>query len=249
MVQRNYFDDADVAARYDDSSAAMSVPDVIDPAVEFLARLAGNTGAALEFGVGTGRLAIPLSRRIARVDGLDVSTAMIAQLRAKPGGDRVGTTVGDCTSRRVAGPFDLVYIVWNTIMNLTTQDEQVDCFRNAAAHLRDGGSFVVEVMVPELHRLPAGERFVPFIIESAHLGIDEYDIANQGVVSHHYEICEGKPRQCSLPFRYVWPAELDLMARLAGLRLTGRHANWNRDEFTSESASHVSVWRKSSRPG
>lgn len=242
VPRENYFD-GEVAERYDETSAEMFAPDVLDPAVAFLAELAGD-GAALEFGIGTGRIALPLSRRGVRVQGIDLSAAMIAQLRAKPGGEDIEATVGNVASTRVGGTFRLVYLVWNTIMNLTTQEKQVDCFMNAAAHLEPGGCFVVEVMVPDLQRLPAGETVRPFLVSPTRLGFDEYDIPVQGLVSHHYWIGGGEARVESMPFRYVWPAELDLMARIAGLRRRERWGGWQREPFTHESTCHVSVWEK-----
>jgi SAM-dependent methyltransferase len=241
--EKVYFDEA-AARRYDETSAEMYDPAVLDPTVDLLADLAGEHGSALELGVGTGRVALPLRRRVARVHGIDLSAPMIDQLLRKPGADRVGTTVGDCATTRVDGPFDLVYIVWNTLMNLTTQDDQVACFRNAAAHLRDGGCFVVDVMVPELQRLPVGERVLPFLVSPHRLGFDEYDVVEQGLVSHHYWVDGEESRSVSMPFRYVWPAELDLMARIAGMSLAARWSSWHREPFTSESRRHVSVWRK-----
>ncbi len=220
VQKRDYFD-AGVAASYDETSAHMFDPAVLDPAVELLADLAGD-GAALEFGVGTGRLALPLAARGVPVHGIDLSASMIERLRAKPGGSDIDVVVGDIATTRVDGDFGLVYLAWNTIMNLTTQDEQIDCFRNAAAHLRPGGRFVVEVMVPQLQRLPPGETVRPFLVTSDRLGFDEYDVATQGLVSHHYQVGDGAGRSEVMPFRYVWPAELDLMARLAGMSLQHR---------------------------
>jgi SAM-dependent methyltransferase len=211
--------------------------------VAFLADLAGD-GAALELGVGTGRIALPLAERGVPVHGIDLSEAMVARLRAKPGGEHIGVTVGDFATATVGATFRVAYLVANTIMNLTTQDEQVACFQNAAAHLERGGCFVIEVLVPGLRRLPPGERFQPFDVSSTHLGFDEYDVARQGLVSHHYWIDQGEIEVFSPPFRYVWPSELDLMARLGGMSLRERWSTWTREPFTSESALHVSVWAK-----
>ena len=232
-----------VADKYDETSAGMFDPAVVGPTVDVLAELARG-GRALEFGIGTGRIALPLAARGLEVHGIDLSRAMVARLRSKPGGESIDVTIGDFSSTRVDGTFRLVYVVWNTIMNLTTQKAQVACFRNAAAHLEPGGRFVVEVGVPDLRRLPPGERFVVFDGSPTHWGIDEFDVANQGLISHHFEIREGRVNQSSAPFRYVWPAELDLMAQLAGLDLSDRWAGWGREPFTSESRSHVSVWSK-----
>jgi SAM-dependent methyltransferase len=233
----------DVAARYDELSADMFDPAVVEPVVDFLADLAGG-GAALELGIGTGRIALPLSRRGVRVHGIDLSEAMVARLRAKPGAGRIGVTVGDFATTTVEGRFSVAYLIFNTIGNLTTQDEQVACFQNAAAHLREGGCFVIEVGVPQLGRLPPGETVRAFTLTPTHLGFDEYDIANQGLISHHYRVEDGQLEASSLPLRYVWPAELDLMARLAGMRLRERWSGWRREPFTSDSTRHVSVWEK-----
>jgi SAM-dependent methyltransferase len=237
-----YFDER-VAARYDESSAEMFDPDVVEPAVDVLAELAGS-GSALEIGIGTGRIALPLAQRGVRVHGIDLSQAMVARLRAKPGAEQIGVTIGDFATTRVEGSFSLAYLVFNTIMNLTTQDAQVACFQNVAAHLEPGGSFVIEVGVPALQRLPPGETVRPFDVSTTHLGFDEYDVARQGLISHHYSLVDGELEVVSMPFRYVWPAELDLMARLAGLTLRERWSNWRREPFTSESTDHVSVWQK-----
>ena len=233
-----------VAGRYDESSADMFDPAVVEPAVDFLAELAGD-GAALELGIGTGRIALPLAARGVRVHGIDLSEAMVARLRAKPGGEDIGVTIGDFATTRVDGSFALAYLVFNTIDNLTTQDEQVACFQNVAAHLEPGGCFVIEVGIPELRRLPPGETFVAFDVSPTHLGFDEYDVANQGLISHHYSLVDGELEVVAMPFRYVWPAELDLMARLAGMRVRERWSGWQREPFTSESRKHVSVWEKS----
>jgi SAM-dependent methyltransferase len=237
-----YFDEP-VAATYDESSDKMFDPAVVEPVVDFLVELAG-TGHALELGIGTGRVALPLARRGVPVHGIDLSEAMVARLRAKPGGDQVGVTIGDFATTRVDGSFSVAYLVFNTIMNLTTQAAQVACFRNVAAHLEPGGTFVIEVGVPDLQRLPPGDRYVVFDFSETHWGIDEYDVARQGLTSHHFRLVEGKVERSSGPFRYVWPAELDLMAELAGMRLRERWDGWKREPFTSDSRAHVSVWQK-----
>jgi SAM-dependent methyltransferase len=232
----------DVAARYDDD-AVMFDPAVVGPTVDFLAALAGD-GAALELAIGTGRIALPLAQRGVPVHGIDLSEAMVARLRAKPGGGAIPVAIGDFATTRVDGTFALVYLVFNTIGNLTTQDAQVACFENAAAHLEPGGCFVVETGVPSLRRLPPGETFRVFDMTEEHVGVDEYDVANQGLISHHWNRVDGVMQLHSLPFRFVWPAELDLMARIAGMRLRERWADWGREPFTSESRKHVSVWEK-----
>ncbi len=238
----DYFGEG-VAERYDESSADMFEPAVVEPAVDLLADLAGD-GAALELGIGTGRIALPLTQRGVRVHGIDLSEAMVAQLRAKPSGEDIGVTIGDFATTTVEGTFSVAYLVFNTIMNLTTQDEQVACFQNVAAHLEPGGCFVIEVGVPGLQRLPPGETFRPFTVTATRLGFDEYDVASQGLISHHYRVVDDKLEVWSMPFRYVWPSELDLMARLAGMTLRERWSDWNREPFTSDSTKHVSVWEK-----
>jgi hypothetical protein len=243
-VLENYFDEPVAATYDDDDEGGMFAPEAVDPAVDFLAELAGD-GAALEFAVGTGRIALPLSRRGVVVRGIDLSEAMVARLVAKPGAEQVPVTIGDIATTRVPGSFRVVYLVFNTIMNLTTQDAQVECFRNAAAHLEPGGCFVVEVMVPELQRLPPGETVVPFDVSPSHVGFDSYDVVSQGMVSHHYTAeTDGRMRYGFTPFRYAWPAEYDLMARIAGMRLRERWSGWLREPFTATSTSHVSVWEK-----
>jgi SAM-dependent methyltransferase len=239
-VPENHFGER-VAARYDETTADMFEPDAIDPVVDFLAGLAGD-GAALEFGIGTGRIALPLARRGVRVHGIDLSEPMVARLRAKPGADEIAVTIGDFATTAVEGRFRVVYLVFNTINNLTTQDEQVACFLNAAAHLEPGGCFVIEVGVPALQRLPPGETVRAFTVSATRLGFDEYDLLRQGLVSHHYRVTDGRLESLSIPFRYVWPSELDLMARIAGMRLRERWSGWKREPFTSESTKHVSVW-------
>jgi SAM-dependent methyltransferase len=230
-----------VAARFDERYAQQADPAVVGPMVDLLAELAAG-GAALELGIGTGRVALPLAERGVPVHGIELSEAMLARLHAKPGAERIGVTVGDFATAVVDGKFALAYVVANTIMNLTTQDEQFACFQNVAAHLEPGGCFLIEVLVPRLRRLPPGERFQPFAVSPTHLGFDEYDVARQGLISHHYWIEEGGIEVLSQPFRYVWPSELDLMARLAGMSLGERWAGWAREPFTSESDQHVSVW-------
>jgi SAM-dependent methyltransferase len=242
VMPEDYFGEQ-VAERYDDPLGEMFGPAAIEPAVDVLTDLAGD-GAALEFGIGTGRLALPLSRRGVPVHGIDLSPAMLARLAAKPGADQIGVTVGDFAQARVPGSFSLVYLVFNTIMNLTSQDEQVACFGNAATHLAPGGCFVIEVMVPDLQRLPPGETARPFTITETRLGFDTYDLATQRLVSHHYHWDGDRMRSSSIPFRYAWPAELDLMARLAGMSLLHRWSDWHRTAFTGDSRKHISVWQK-----
>ena len=242
MNDDGYFDER-VAARYDESAAEMFDPAVVDPAVDFLAELAGS-GRALELGIGTGRIALPLAQRGAPVHGIELSKSMVTRLRAKPGGEEIGVTIGDFASATVNETFSVAYLVFNTIMNLTTQAEQVACFRNVAAHLEPGGCFVIEVGLPELQRLPPGETMRVFHADETSWGIDEYDVANQGLISHHFELVDGGLERTSVPFRYAWPAELDLMAELAGMSLRERWSGWKREPFTSDSRKHVSVWEK-----
>ena len=236
-MKEDYFGE-EVAARYD--RGPMFDAEALVPAVDFLSKLAGD-GAALEFGIGTGRVALPLAQQGVPVHGIDLSAAMVAKLREKPGAENIAVTIGDFATTRVAGAFSLVYLVFNTIGNLTTQDDQVACFQNAADHLASGGCFVIEVATPDLQRLPPGETVRPFDVSQTHLGFDEYDVATQGLVSHHFWTEDGAWRRSSIPFRYVWPAELDLMARLAGMRLRERWEDWDRSPFTSDSRKHVSV--------
>lgn len=238
----NHFD-ADVAATYDEDEAEMFSPEVLAPTIRCLAALADG-GRALEFAIGTGRVALPLAAAGVEVHGIEFSPAMAAELRAKPGGEHLPVHLGDMANTCVDGDFALVYLVFNTIMNLTTQDAQVACFANAAAHLRPGGRFVVEVMVPQVQRLAAGERFVPFSVTDDHIGLDEYDVVTQALVSHHVRTSAAGVTREPMPFRYVWPAELDLMARLAGLEFEHRWADWSGAPFTATSPSHISVWRR-----
>lgn len=237
-MPETHFDDW-VAQRYERLWPELFDPAVIEPVVDFLADLAGP-GPALELGVGTGRVAVPLSRRGVPVHGIDLSTAMIARLRAES--DSVATTVGDFAATRVGGPFRLAYLLRNTITNLTTQDEQVACFRNVAAQLEPGGLFVIENYIPALQLIPPGETVRVFTRTATHVGFEEYDIAAQIAVSHHYWTIDGELTTFSSPHRYLWPAELDLMARLAGMTLRERWSDWHRGPFTSESRNHISVW-------
>jgi SAM-dependent methyltransferase len=242
-------DDADgyfgerVAARYDESSADMFTPGAVDAVVDVLAGLAGG-GRALELGIGTGRVALPLARRGVPVHGIDLSRAMVARLRAKPGGDAIGVTIGDFATTTVDATFSVAYLVFNTIMNLTTQAAQVACFRNVAAHLEPGGCFVIEVMVPDLRRLPPGQDMVPFQVSPTGWAYDRYNVATQEMSSNYVRVVDGRGEYTSIPFRYVWPAELDLMAQLAGLRPCERWSGWTGEPFTSESRRHVSIWEK-----
>jgi SAM-dependent methyltransferase len=242
-VPKDYFGD-DVAARYDETSGSMFDADVLGATVDLLAELAGD-GAALEFAVGTGRVALPLAARGVPVSGIELSTAMAGQLLAKDGAQDIKLTMGDMTTTRVGGSFRLVYLVYNTIGNLTTQDEQVACFANAAAHLEPGGCFVIEVVVPDLRRLPPGEDARVFSHAPGYVGYDRYiDLVAQQAMSHHFVADGSGVREVRTPFRYVWPSELDLMAQLAGMSLRDRWAGWDRSPFTGESTSHVSVWEK-----
>jgi SAM-dependent methyltransferase len=242
MHDDGYFDEP-AAQRYDDGAHPMFQSAAIDPAVDLIAGLAAG-GLALELGIGTGRIAVPLAARGVEVHGIDLSRAMLARLKAKPGGDAIGVTVGDFASARVQGSFSVVYLVFNTIMNLTTQAAQVACFCNAARHLAPGGCFVVECMVPDLRRLPPGQTAVPFHVSPTRWSFDIYDVATQAMSSNYVEVVDGRGSYWSIPFRYVWPAELDLMAELAGMRLRERWEDWTRTPFTSESAQHVSIWEK-----
>ena len=232
-----------VAAVYDEHSAGMFDPAVVAPAVETLAELTGD-GRALEFAIGTGRIALPLAERGVRVAGIDSSGAMLDRLREKPGAERIEAGVGDMATTRIDGEFSLVYLVFNTIFNLTTQDGQAECFENAAAHLRSGGRFVIEARVPELQRLPLGQTVLPWRADPRGMSYYVYDVVNQGLSGQHYLLEDGAFRASPIEMRYAWPAELDLMARLAGMRLEHRWAGWGREPFTALSPAHVSVYRK-----
>ena len=226
-----------VAERYDATLGDRGDPEVVAATVDFLVELAGE-GAALELGIGTGRIALALAARGVRVHGIDLSPDMVAQLRAKPGGEEIPVTIGDFSASRVGETFSLAYLVFNTINNLTTQDAQVACFESVAAQLEPGGCFVVEVGVP------SGKPLRVFALSETHVGVDEYDAATQRLVSHHFSLVDGRWELRSIPFRSVSPAELDLMARLAGMRLRERWSGWAREPFTAESRKHLSVWEK-----
>ena len=233
----------EVAAGYDDTLGAMGSAEVLGPTVDLLTDLVG-TGAALELAVGTGRVALPLAARGVPVSGVELSPDMVAQLRAKPGGDAIRVTMGDMTTARAEGVFRLVYLVYNTIGNVETQDRQVACFANAAAHLEPGGCFVIENVVPDLRRLVPGHDAIVFAHAPGYVGYDRYDdLVAQHAISHHFVADGSGVREVRAPFRYVWPSELDLMARLACLELEDRWADWDRSPFTGDSTSHVSVWR------
>jgi len=233
----------DVASVYDEHSAAMFAPEVVTPVVELLAGFAGE-GAALEFAIGTGRIALPLAERGVRVQGIDNSEAMVSRLRSKPGAEDIDVTIGDFATTRVDGEFSVVYLVFNTVFNLVTQDAQVACFENAAAHLVSGGRFVIETGVPGLQSLPLGQTIIPFRADPEGIGFDVYDVVTQRFSSQHYVFDDGRLQTFPVEFRYAWPAELDLMARIAGLTLQNRWAGWQREPFTSVSRSHVSVYAK-----
>ena len=222
-----------VAEHYDEDTVQLPVEPVVDVLVDL-----AHGGAALEFAIGTGRIALPLAQRGLPVSGVELSPDMVAQLRMKPGGSEIPVALGDMAATRVDGSFALVYLVRNTILNLTTQEAQVACFANAAAHLEPGGCFVVEVVVPNIRPLEV------FDLSDTHVGIDEYDADTQRLVSHHFKLRDGHWERLSVPFRAASPGELDLMARLAGMRLRERWSGWARDPFTAESTSHVSVWEK-----
>jgi SAM-dependent methyltransferase len=232
-----------VAAVYDERSASMFDPAVVGPAVDMLAELAGD-GRALEFAIGTGRIALPLAERGVRVAGIDNSEAMVARLRDKAGAERIDAVVGDMAATRLDGEFSLVYLVFNTIFNLVTQDGQVACFENAAAHLRSGGRFVIEARVPELQRLPLGQTVLPWRADPGGISAYVYDVVTQRLSGQHYHFIDGRVETSPTEMRYAWPAELDLMARLAGMRLADRWGGWRREPFTALSPSHVSVYER-----
>jgi SAM-dependent methyltransferase len=236
-------------ARDYDAPGGANAPEVVTPAVDVLHDLAGS-GPVLELAVGTGRIAAPLAARGVPVSGIELSRAMAARIPGKPGGDRIDVTIGDMTTTRVPGTFSLVYLVFNTISNVTTQDGQVAVFCNAAAHLEPGGMFLIEVGLPSLRRLPPGQDTVPFAVVpdgdgGGYVGFDQYDVVTQQFTSNHVTVsADGRGEFRSIPFRYAWPAEMDLMARIAGLVPVYRWADWDRSPLTEQSTKHVSVWRK-----
>lgn len=232
-----------IAENYEKRWPEVVLPAVVQPIVDFLVDRAGR-GPVLELAIGTGRIAVPLHQRGISVSGIDLSPDMVAELRTKPGAEDIDVTVGDMATTRLDGTFTLAYLVANSLANLTTQDAQVSCFENAAKHLEPGGRFVIELYIPELQRLPPGETVHPFALTPTHLAFEEYDLASQIAYSHHYWVEDGGLETFSAPFRYVWPAELDLMARIAGMTLQERWSGWGREPFTSESRKHVSVWTK-----
>lgn len=241
MTTSDYWDE-DAAATYDQNCAFMFAPEVLDPAVDFLAALAGS-GPALEFAVGTGRVAVPLAERGTRVSGIELSQPMVDALQNK--GADIPVVVGDMATATAPGAFSLVYLVWNGIGNLRTQAEQVACFRNAARHLVPGGHFVIELWIPGIRRFPPGQEAVPFHVGEHHAGFDTYDLTTQQGTSHHYlRSDDGTVTYGASNFRFIWPAECDLMAQLAGMELERRVADWRGNPFTNDSESHVSVWRK-----
>ena len=233
------------AERYDAGESETSSAAFLGPTLDFLAGLAGD-GRALEFAIGTGRVGIPLRERGVPVVGIELSEHMAAVLRRKIDEESLPVTLGDMATTTVPGTFTLVYLVYNTITNLLTQDEQVECFRNAARHLAPGGRFVIELEVPPLRLLPPGQVAVPFDVSDRHLGFDTFDLVEQLLVSHHFTLDgdDGRYRRSNSRHRYAWPAELDLMARIAGLELERRIADWDGTPFAQDSAKHISVWRK-----
>ncbi|MEP6626221.1 MAG: class I SAM-dependent methyltransferase [Acidimicrobiia bacterium] len=240
-MPENIFDER-FAPFYDATAADMFDPAILSPTVEFLAALA-TTGTALELGVGTGRVALALSDRGVHVHGIEISPAMVAVLQAKAGAETITVTIGDFATTRLDARFGLAYLVYNTISNLITQDEQVDCFQNVARHLEPGGHFVIELGIPEV-RLPPGDTHRVFEATSTHVGVDEYDLVAGTLTSHHWYMVDGRSEQFASTHRITWPAELDLMARIAGMSLVERWADWDRTPFTAESRKHISVWQK-----
>ena len=235
--------DVDAAERYDTPGTGMFAPEVLGPTVDRLAELVGG-GRAMEFAIGTGRVAIPLAQRGVPVTGIELSQPMIDRLRTKVDDATIPVVVGDMATARAPGDYTLVYLVYNAISNLLTQAEQVACFRNAARHLTPGSRFVIELWVPELRKLPPGQQATVWRVEPGYIALDTYDVLHQHVVSHHFTFGDGRQARLGRsPHRYIWPAELDLMAQLTGFELETRHADWTGATFTDESPSHVSVYR------
>jgi SAM-dependent methyltransferase len=251
MINQQQLWDDDAAKQYDTPGEGMFSPDVVGPTVEVLSKLAGD-GTAIEFAIGTGRVAIPLSEAGVRVSGIELSHAMISRLHEKVGEDHIPVVQGDMTEATAGENFSLAFLVFNTISNLLTQDEQVRCFQNAARHLAPGGCFVIELWVPQLRSLPPGHGGTVEVSQPGYLLVDIYNVLHQHVISHHMrfgpELLDGRDARIErTPHRYIWPSELDLMARLAGFELESRWADWDRSEFTEESRSHVSVYRLTAR--
>lgn len=235
--------DTAAAESYDTPGTGMFAPEVLGPTVDRLVELAGG-GRALEFAIGTGRVAIPIGERGVPVAGIEIAPPMVAQLRTKADEATIPVVIGDMSTAIVAGEFSLVYLVFNGISNLLAQVEQIECFRNAARHLSPGGRFVVELWVPELPRVLPSAQAVVGRSQDGYMMVDTFDVVAQHVVSHHFSFGEDRPTTLfRSPHRYVWPSELDLMAQLAGFELESRHADWARSDFTAESRSHVSVYR------
>jgi len=247
MIDQRRLWDAHAASAYDTPGEGMFAPEVLGPTVARLTELAEG-GAALELAIGTGRVAIPLRESGVPVPGIELSEAMIARLREKATAEEIPVVSGDMTTASAGEGVSLAYLVFNTISNLLTQEEQVVCFRNAARHLAPGGRFVVELWVPQLRSLAPGHGGTVEVSEPGYLLVDTYDTLAQQVISHHvrFEPAVDGSREARIgrtPHRYVWPAELDLMAQLAGFCLEERWAGWDRSEFTADSRSHVSVYR------
>ena len=237
----------ETAQQYDTPGEGMFSPDVLGPTVQVLSELAGD-GAAVEFAIGTGRVAVPLVEAGVPVSGIELSHAMIRRLRSKADAATIPVVQGDMAEAQVRGEFTLAYLVFNTIANLLTQEEQVRCFQNAARHLAPGGRFVIELWVPQLRSLPPGHGGTVEVSQPGYLLVDSYDVLRQHVISHHVRfgpgLSDGRDARISrTPHRYIWPSELDLMARIAGFQLESRWADWDRSDFTAESRSHVSVYR------
>jgi len=229
----------DAAAIYDNAGRGDEVA-----TVAFLEQLARG-GPALELAIGTGRIALPLAARGVHVDGIDISPAMVARLRAKPGGDQISVTMGDFADVPVQGTYRLIFVVFNTLFNLLTQDDQVRCFENVAAHLTDDGSFVVEAQVPTFLTRLRNDQYVDaegIGVDEVRLDVGRYDPVTQILDESHVHLSREGVRLYPIVTRYAWPSELNLMARIAGLRLRDRWAGWNREPFNSTSSRHVSVY-------
>ena len=221
----------------------------VEPSVNVLAKLAGG-GRALELGIGTGRVALPLAERGVTVHGIDASQAMVDRLRAKPGGDAIPVSIGDFAEFQVDSRFELIFVVCNTLFGLATQDAQVQCFQRVAEHLAAGGTFLIEAFVPDPARFVGGRNLSVSGIEPDLVTLDvaRHDAANQRVYSQHLLLTEAGTRLYPVQLRYAWPSELDLMARLAGLRLRDRWSGWDGAPFTAASSSHISLYERAPDP-